>query len=172
MHRVIVERIWLKCPDEGNTLRSFHRLGRIDVAKQYRLGFIRRNVNRMVTSRVSKGKQAGNVFLLTTLGRKSGLERTTPVTLVVTSSDRYLVAPYGVVGWVHNIRAAGLAELSRGDETEEISVTELDAESAAPILKQYVQEVSVVRSFFDADKDAPVTEFAIEASRHPVFKIN
>jgi hypothetical protein len=65
-----------------------------------------------------------------------------------------------------------LAELSRGDEAEEISVTELDAESAAPILKQYVQEVSVVRPFFDADKDAPVTEFAIEASRHPVFKIN
>ena len=86
-------------------------------------------------------------------------------------NGRFLVAPYGAVGWVHNIRASGLAEISSGDSTEEISVTELDSEAAAPILKQYIREVSVVRSFFDADVDDPVGEFALEASRHPVFKI-
>ena len=142
------------------------------MAKEYRLSFVRRMVNGLVTSRLRKGKAMGNTFLLTTLGRKSGEERTTPVTLAINDTGRYLVAPYGAVGWVHNVRAAGLAELTRGDETEEISLTELGPEAAAPILKQYVQEVSVVRSFFDADADAPVAEFALEAERHPVFKID
>ena len=142
------------------------------VAKQYRVGFVRKMVNNLVTGRIRKRKGADNMYLLTTLGRKSGQERNKPITIASLGGFRYLVAPYGDVGWVHNIRASGLAELSRGGEKEEISVTEVDADTTAPVLKQYVQDVSVVRSFFDASKDAPVAEFAAEASRHPVFKIN
>jgi deazaflavin-dependent oxidoreductase (nitroreductase family) len=142
------------------------------MAKQYRLGFVRRMINSMVTGRIRKGKAADNMYLLTSLGRKTGQERTTPVTLAVVGGDRYLVSPYGNVGWVFNVRAAGLAELTRGDSKEEISLLELDAEAAAPILKHYVQDVSAVRPFFDVDKDAPVEDFAAEASRHPVFKIS
>lgn len=142
------------------------------MAKEYRLGFVRKTVNSLMTSRIDKGKAAPNQYLLTTLGRKSGQERTTPVTIISNGGFRYLVAPYGTVGWVHNIRASHLAELSHGGDKEEISVTEVDADTAAPILKQYVQEISVVRSFFDADKDAPVEQFAAEAAQHPVFRIN
>lgn len=141
------------------------------MAKEYRLGFARRMVNRIVAGRISKGKGAEDNCLLTTLGRKSGLERTTPVTVVFSGGNRYLVSPYGEVGWVHNVRAAGLAELSRGGDTEEISLVEVHAAEAGPVLKNYVQAVSVVRPFFDADKDAPVEVFAAEASRHPVFRI-
>ncbi len=141
------------------------------MAKQYKLGFMRKQVNSIMTGRIHKGKSAHNQYLLTTLGRKSGLERTTPVTTISSGGDRYLVAPYGAVGWVHNLRASGLAELSRGEDSEEISAKEVDADTAAPVLKKYVQEVSVVRSFFEADKDAPVAEFALEAERHPVFRI-
>ena len=142
------------------------------MAKQYRLGFVRRMINSMVRGRIRKGKAADNMYLLTSLGRKTGQERTTPITLAVVGGDRYVVSPYGLVGWVFNVRAAGLAELTRGDSTEEISLVELDAEAAAPILKHYVQQVSVVRPFFDVDKEAPVEEFAAEAPRHPVFKIS
>lgn len=141
------------------------------MAKEYQLGFIRKMINNMVTGRIIKGKAADNMVLLTTHGRKSGLERTTPVTLVSRGGFRYLVAPYGDVGWVHNLRASGLAELSRAGSKEEISVEELGVEAAAPVLKQYVQEVKVVRPYFDADHDAPESEFVIEASTHPVFKI-
>lgn len=141
------------------------------MAKEYRLGLLRRMVNKQVTNRVNKGKMAENIVLLTTLGRKSGLERTTPVTLMFTAGDRYLVAPYGTVGWVHNIRSSPLAEISRGGETEDIRLEELDSESAGPILKQYVREVSIVRPFFDAGPDATVADFVMEAERHPVFKI-
>ena len=142
------------------------------MAKEYRLGFVRRMVNRIVARRLRSGKEMGDMILLTTLGRKSGLERTTPVTLARRDGHRYLVAPYGAVGWVHNLRDSGVAELSIGGDVEEITVTEVDAATAAPVLKQYVTDVSVVRSFFDADKDDPVEKFEVEASRHPVFRIN
>ena len=142
------------------------------MAKEYRLGFMRRMVNRMVTRRLNSGKKMGDTVLLTTLGRKSGLERTTPVTLARSDGHRYLVAPYGAVGWVHNLRDSGVAELSIGGDVEKITVTEVDAATAAPILKQYVNALGVVRPFFDADKDAPVESFEAEAERHPVFRIS
>ncbi|MCP4305730.1 MAG: nitroreductase family deazaflavin-dependent oxidoreductase [bacterium] len=141
------------------------------MAKKYELGFVRKMINNMMTGRIAKGKAQDNMYLLTTLGRKSGLERTTPVTLLNRGGLRYLVAPYGEVGWVHNLRASGLAELSQGGSKEEIGVEELGVEAAAPVLKQYVQEVKVVRSFFDADHDAPESEFVIEAATRPVFQI-
>lgn len=142
------------------------------MAKEYRLGFVRKMINRMVAGRIRKGKMADNAYLLTTLGRKSGMERTTPITLARSGDNRYVVSPYGNVGWVHNVRAAGQAELSRGDQTEAITLTEVDAQEAGPILKKYVTEVSVVRSFFDADKDAPIEEFINEAAAHPVFRVS
>lgn len=112
------------------------------------------------------------MYLLTTLGRKSGQERTTPVTLARVDGKRYLVAPFGNVGWVYNIRAAGLADLSRGGKTEEVTVVELDAETAAPILKKYVEDVSVARPYFEAGKDSPLEDFVSEAEKHPVFQIS
>ena len=142
------------------------------MAKEYRLGFVRRTINTYVTAQIRKGKMADNMYLLTTLGRKSGAERTTPVTLLFADGDRYVVSPYGNVGWVYNVRSSPLAEISRGGKKEEIALEELDPESAGPILKQYVQEVSVVRSFFDAGPDSPVTDFIVEADRHPVFRIS
>ena len=141
------------------------------MAKQYRVGKVRRLINRIVASRIAKGKMSEDMYLLTTLGRKSGLERTTPVTIARRDGLRYLVSPYGNVGWVHNLRDSGIAELSRGGTTEEISVTEVDSGTAAPVLKQYVRDVSAVRSFFDVDKDASVADFEVESSRHPVFVI-
>lgn len=142
------------------------------MAKQYRLGFVRKMINRIVANRLRQGKMAGNTYLLTTLGRKSGLERTTPITLAELDGNRYLVAPYGNVGWVYNVRAAPMAELSQGEHVEEINLTEVDAAEAGPVLKKYVQEVSVVRPFFDAGEDDPVEAFVNEASAHPVFRIS
>ncbi len=142
------------------------------MAKRYRVGFVRRLVNTLMTRRIRSGKSAGDTVLLTTLGRKSGEERTTPVTIATVDGLRYLVAPYGAVGWVHNIRDSGVAELRFGGEVEEITVTEVDADTAGRVLKAYVEAVSVVRSYFDASKDDPVSAFVAEADRHPVFRIN
>jgi len=85
--------------------------------------------------------------------------------------EHWLVAPYGVVQWVRHIRVAGTATLTRGRRSEVISVTELEAKEAAPVLKEYLRRVRVVRPYFDVAKDAPLSAFEDEAPRHPVFKI-
>jgi deazaflavin-dependent oxidoreductase (nitroreductase family) len=111
------------------------------------------------------------MMLLTVPGRRSGRPRSTPVTLVEEGGQRWLVAPYGPVGWVRNARAAGQVELSRGGRSETVNVQELALEVAAPILKAYVERVPITRPYFDAAPDAPLAAFAAEAPRHPVFQI-
>ena len=93
--------------------------------------------------------------------------------LVEREGKRWLVAPYGAVQWVRNIRAAGTATLTRGRHSEAITVTELSGRDAAPILKQYlaVQHATDVHASFDATKDSPLEAFEREVGRHPVFKI-
>jgi deazaflavin-dependent oxidoreductase (nitroreductase family) len=125
----------------------------------------------LITTLLRAGVKIGTTSLLTVRGRKSGQPHTVPVTLVEQDGQRWLVAPYGVVQWVRNIRAAGTATLTRCRRSEVISVTELPAREAAPVLKQYLLQVRVVRPYFDVAKDAPLEAFECEAPRHPVFKI-
>jgi len=93
------------------------------------------------------------------------------VLLVEQDGQRWLVAPYGVGQWVRNLRAAGTATLTRGRRSEVISVTELEAREAAPVLKQYLLKATAARPYFDVVKDAPLEAFEGEAPRHPVFQI-
>ncbi|HEX9132790.1 MAG TPA: nitroreductase family deazaflavin-dependent oxidoreductase [Ktedonobacteraceae bacterium] len=117
------------------------------------------------------GVKIGTMSLLTVRGRKSGRPHTVPVLLVEQDGHSFLVAPYGVVQWVRNIRAAGTATLTRGRRSEAISVTELPAQEAAPILKQYLLKATAARPYFDVTIDSPLEAFEREAARHPVFQI-
>ena len=143
------------------------------MAKEYRLGPARRIINKLVTGRVTRGKPVGaeEVWILTTTGRRSGQERSTPVTLVRTGGRPWLVAPYGAVGWVHNLRAAGRATVRRGGDSYDITAQEVDPGEAAPVLKDYATRVKVTRPFFDTPHTAPADAFAAEAATHPVFRI-
>jgi len=135
--------------------------------------FVDRLNDAVITTLLRAGVTLGTASLLTVRGRKTGQPHTVPVLLVEQDGHRWLVAPYGVVQWVRNIRASGTAMLTRGRRAEPISVSELSAEEAAPILKQYlaVQHAADVRSFFAATKDSPLEAFEREAARHPVFQI-
>jgi deazaflavin-dependent oxidoreductase (nitroreductase family) len=110
--------------------------------------------------------------LLTVPGRRTGRPRSTPVTLIEEDGQRWLVAPYGPVGWVHNARAAGQVQLSRGRRSETVRVKELAPEAAAPILKAYLERVPITRPYFDVTPDAPLAAFAAEAPQHPVFRVD
>jgi deazaflavin-dependent oxidoreductase (nitroreductase family) len=140
------------------------------MAEQYRLGLGRRVINVFATAGVRVGIAPRGSYLLTTTGRKTGKRRTNPVSLVE-NGERFLVAPYGPVPWVHNARAAGEVTLTRGRKSTTHSITEVGPDEAAPVLKRYVEKVPVVRPFFAANKNAPVTAFEVEASRHPVFRL-
>jgi deazaflavin-dependent oxidoreductase (nitroreductase family) len=117
------------------------------------------------------GVNMGTTSLLTVRGRTSGQPHTVPVILIEQDGQSFLVAPYGVVQWVRNLRVAGTATLTRGRHSEAISVTELPAQEAAPVLKQYLLKVAAVRPYFDAMLDSPLEAFELEAPRHPVFQI-
>jgi hypothetical protein len=93
------------------------------------------------------------------------------VTLVEDNGQRWLVAPYGEVSWVKNARVAGQVTLSRGRKSKAVKLAQLAPEEAAPVLKRYLIQVPVVRSFFDVTPDSDPRDFAAEASRHPVFRI-
>jgi hypothetical protein len=94
-----------------------------------------------------------------------------PGHLVERENKRWLVAPYGPVGWVHNARAAGHVTLSRRGRSESYTIRELAAEDAAPVLKSYFAIARPTRAYFRADPDDPVSGFAVEADRHPVFEL-
>ncbi len=141
------------------------------MARSYRLGPARRAVNTVMTAMLRFGVGGKSAYLLTTTGRKTGQKRTTPVILVETGSERWLVSPYGMVGWVHNVRTTPAVSLRRGKRTEELRAEEIDPETAAPVLRNYVRNVRVTAPFFDAKPGDPVEKFAEEAGRHPVFRL-
>src|SRR5581483_3696748 len=86
----------------------------------------------MITAGVPTG--APNI-LLTVRGRRSGTERTTPVTLVEFEGKLYVQATYGAPGWGLNLRAAGEATIIRpGGQRAEVHAIEVPPDEAAAIL--------------------------------------
>jgi deazaflavin-dependent oxidoreductase (nitroreductase family) len=141
------------------------------LASTYKLTTFRRGVNRMVRTLNRLGVGSDCDCLLTVTGRKSGLPRTTPVTLVQDGSSRWLVAPYGEVEWVKNARVAGKVTLTHGRHSETVSLAEVSPVESGPVLRAYIKKVAVTRPFFDVTPDSPAESFVAEAPRHPVFRI-
>jgi deazaflavin-dependent oxidoreductase (nitroreductase family) len=141
------------------------------VAKTYELGPSRRAINKLMKPLIRLGIGGKSTYLLTTTGRRSGQQRTTPVILVEDGGQRWLVSPYGAVAWVHNVRAQPEIALRHGGRTETLNAEEVDPATAGPVLQRYVRKVRVTAPFFDAKGDDPVEKFMEEARHHPVFKL-
>jgi deazaflavin-dependent oxidoreductase (nitroreductase family) len=115
--------------------------------------------------------------LVTIAGRKSGLPRTTPVTIVETSGKRWLLAPFGEVNWVRNLRAAGRATITVRRRTEHVTAVELTpTETVAffrdvlpPLVRRYGWlAIWIVRNIDQIDIDNPVEA----ALGRPVFELH
>ncbi|GHO76557.1 hypothetical protein KSD_43280 [Ktedonobacter sp. SOSP1-85] len=142
------------------------------MAKTFRVTFLVRLSNLLATSIARIGLKVGPIQLLTVRGRKSGELRTTPVAVVKQDGKRYLVAAYGEVNWVRNLRVAGEATLTLGRYKEAIRARELPSDEAAPILKNTLGNGTFfTRDYFDVKKEAPHQDFEREAVHHPVFLI-
>ena len=137
----------------------------------FRKGPARRAGNALITPLIRAGL-VPHTYLLTTRGRRTGQLHTNPVTLVEHGEQRWLVAPYGAVDWVHNARVAGRVSLRRGRRQLEGSIHELDdPHEAAPILKEYLSITGPPRRYFSAKHDDPIEDFEAEAPTHPVFEL-
>ncbi len=142
------------------------------MAKTYQANFPTRVTNSLLVTLQHAGVTLGTMSLLTVRGRVSGQLHTVPVIPVEQDGHRWLVAPYGAVQWVRNLRVAGTATLTHGRRSEAISATEVSAKDAAPVLRQYLAHVSQVRPYFDVTTDSPLEAIELEASDHPVFRIS
>ena len=76
-------------------------------------------------SLIRAGVRIGTFAVLTVPGRRTGRPVHVPLVVFPYSGNRHLVASYGVVNWVRNLRAAdGRAELRRGRATDKITAIE------------------------------------------------
>ena len=140
------------------------------MAKTYHVPLFVRLGNVFTTRLLQAGLKPGTMALLTVRGRKSGLPRTTPVSLVAYDGQRWLLAAFGEVDWVRNLRAAGEASLKRGRDPEHIVVQELSAQEAAPVLKHILANApGFLLKNFDVAPESPLEDFEREALNHPVF---
>jgi deazaflavin-dependent oxidoreductase (nitroreductase family) len=109
------------------------------------------------------------IYLLTVRGRKSGQPRTTPIVVVERDGKRYLVAPYGVVDWVRNLRTAKEAILTRGRRSEAVKAIELPLKEAGLFLQEEIRGGLPFGKYYGVTAESSLEEFERAAVSHPVF---
>jgi hypothetical protein len=114
------------------------------------------------------GLHVGSQHLLTVPGRKSGLPRSTPVSIATVGSDRYIVAAFPGAAWVGNVRVARGGTLMRGELTEYVKLVEVPVEERGPILRAFLEQVRGGVRFFGPQTTEQVVA---RADRYPVFRV-
>jgi deazaflavin-dependent oxidoreductase (nitroreductase family) len=138
----------------------------------YKLTPIRKIINIIMRASIRWNIGPSGRHILVFKGRKSGKTYSTPVTLVQENGRSWLVAPYGEVSWVKNVRAAGSVELERGGKTMSYRIKELSPSESGPILKTYLPLEPITQPYFAARPESPVVDFVKEAAAHPVFALS
>ena len=142
------------------------------MARQYRYTLRRRVENAIVGTFLRFGVALPPEFcLLTVRGRRSGKEIANPVLAISEYGHRWLVAPYGEVHWVLNVRSDPRARLSRSRWSEDVLLSELEPKDSIPTLRAYIAKAPIVRPYFDVTPSSSDSEYFAEAPRHPVFAI-
>src|SRR5438874_13457128 len=122
------------------------------------------------------GVTMGPDVLITVRGRKSGLLRTTPVTIAENSGRRGMISPFGEVNWVRNLRAAGRATITVGRRKEEVTAVELGPTEAAEFIRDVLAPParrSRLGSRFVPSVDKIVIDHPGEgAQRRPAFELH
>ena len=95
----------------------------------------------LVQAALRAGLPMGPNVLLTVRGRKSGVPRTVPVAIGRDGDAEYLFSPFGEVAWVHNLRAAGTAEIRHGRRRRTVVAREVPPAEAAPHLEAGLRSI-------------------------------
>jgi len=125
---------------------------------------------------LAAGVPMGPNVLITVRGRKSGLPRSTPVSVIENSGRRGLISPFGEVNWVRNLRAVGQATITAGRRKEEVTAVELGPEEAVEFIRDVLAPHArrtrlgswIVRNLDKIDIDNPVEA----AKGRPVFELH
>src|SRR5215831_15204227 len=114
--------------------------------------------------------------LLTIRGRKTGRERSLPIG-VFDRGRKYVVAAFGEVNWVLNLRALGVVTISQGRHTARYTAEQLQGDEAALVVRDCLGAYlpspfagPMLRQRISMAADAPLGALAIEARRTPVLR--
>lgn len=107
--------------------------------------------------------------VLTTTGRRSGLERDVPVSPMTHEGATYLVSPYGQVSWVYNVRSDPRAKLTQGGNEREVVLREV---TEPAVLLRYYRSQPVASRFMDIPGKRELDDFAAVAHQFPVFRVD
>ena len=113
--------------------------------------------------------------VLTAPGRKSGRERSTPVTPMTVDGEQYVVAGFPGADWVANVRASEQATVARGRHVQRVRMVELSPQDARPILRAFPTEVPTGVAFMKRVglvTDGGPDEFEDLAGRCAVFRLD
>jgi deazaflavin-dependent oxidoreductase (nitroreductase family) len=124
---------------------------------------------------IAAGVPMGPNVLITVRGRKTGLPRTTPVTIIENAGRRGLISPFGEVNWVRNLRAAGHATITSGRRKEEVTAIELGPAEAVEFIRDVLAPHArrtrlgawIVRNVDKIDFDNPEEA----AKGRPIFEL-
>jgi hypothetical protein len=132
-----------------------------------------KGVNRVVIALQRLGFVVGTMHVLAVPGRRSGVFRSTPVSLLTVDGHRYIVAGLDDADWVLNARVAGRGMLRRGRTEEHVSLVELPVEDRAAILREFPRLIPQGVPFFTRlyGVTADPEQFAELAETCPVFRI-
>jgi deazaflavin-dependent oxidoreductase (nitroreductase family) len=95
------------------------------------------------------GVPMGPDVLITVPGRKTGLPRSTPVTICEYGGRRGFIAPFGETNWVRNLRAAGTATITFGRRRETVQTVELSQADAAGFIRDVIVPIARENRFGD-----------------------
>lgn len=137
------------------------------MAKQYQPTPI---INRITSVVASLG--VGRSEVMTTTGRRSGVSREVPISPIVVEGVEYLVAPYGEVAWVHNVRANPVVNLRLGSRRRRARLEEVTGEVAAPVIAAYHARERFSRPYMDVPENPTLDDFAEKADQFPVFRLS
>lgn len=141
------------------------------MTRMYRRTRINRLLNVVFSAMTRRGRGAGYRYVLTVDGRRSGLPRSTPVDVMDVDGQRWLVAPYGDMNWVRNVRAARQLTLSRGGTCSRWTAAEVRGPDAVPAIRRYIASVPVTAAYWEVDAGSPDEAVAAASGQHPVFRL-
>ncbi len=107
---------------------------------------------------------------LTTIGHRSGEPRHIPVSPITVGGVEYLVAPYGEVAWVRNVRANPDVTIRRGRSITRARLTDVTLQ-APEVVKAYYDRERFPRPYMDVPAEPTVEDFSGLAGHFPVFRI-
>lgn len=131
-------------------------------------------VKPMIRLGLPVGSREAPMALLTVPGRKSGIDRTTPIALAAHGDGWLLVAVYGVADWARNLEASRQARITMRGEDIDVTARRLEPETAGPILRDSMEAAPgmiqrMTDPYFSAGFDDPVENWERESISHPVF---